>query len=197
MKKEFQEKLDYLTKLMSDALKNSKHSFRIFSFGTSHNSRPNVRTVVLRDFNFKNQTFDCHSDIRSPKIKELSDNNLIEAMFYCPDNKVQARISGKAKVLHENQETMSRWNTLSESSKRCYMGPYSPSEKLESYHPNIPEDFQFKNPTKKESEIGFKNFVVIRINFDKIDYLELKYSGHKRIQFNFANKEVSANWIAP
>ena len=58
-------------------------------------------------------------------------------------------------------------------------------------------DFKFKNPTPEQSKIGYKNFVIIRIHFIKIDFLELKYSGHKRIKFDFSNKEISANWIAP
>ena len=197
MKKEFQEKLDDLKSLMKDALKDSKHSFRIFALGSSSNTKPNIRTVVLRDFSLNNRNIDCHSDIRSPKINELNQNNYVEAMFYCSDNKIQARISGNVEIIHNNKETLDRWNSLTESSKRCYLGPYSPSTMLESYHANIPDDFKFKNPTPEQSKIGYKNFVIIRIHFLKIDFLELKYSGHKRIKFDFSNKEISANWIAP
>ena len=73
---------------------------------------------------------------------------------------------------------------------------YSPKE-LEEYHPNIPENVKFENPSKKESDKGYENFVVIRCHFDELDYLKLKYSGHLRCKLIFENENINAVWLAP
>ena len=77
------------------------------------------------------------------------------------------------------------------------MGPFSPSESLEEYHPNIPDDVKFKNPTEQESSVGYNNFVIIRCHFYEIDFLKLKYSGHQRCKFIFDKEKINANWLAP
>ena len=77
------------------------------------------------------------------------------------------------------------------------MGPFSPSESLEKYHPNIPDDVKFKNPTEQESSVGYNNFVIIRCHFYEIDFLKLKYSGHQRCKFIFDKEKINANWLAP
>ena len=77
------------------------------------------------------------------------------------------------------------------------MGPFNPSDSLEEYHPNIPDNVQFKNPSDKDSELGYNNFVIIRCNFNEIDFLKLKYSGHTRCKFTFENEDINASWVAP
>ena len=160
-KKEFQEIYKNIDYLMSQALKDSSHPYRTFSLATVDEKTPSMRTVVLRDFSFDNQYFDCHSDLRSPKIKELNKNRNFSALFYSSEKKIQLRFNGTVKIFHQNSITKERWDKVTSSSKRCYMGPFSPSESLEKYHPNIPDNVQFKNPSDKDSEIGYNYFVII------------------------------------
>ena len=77
------------------------------------------------------------------------------------------------------------------------MGPFSPSESLEEYHPNIPDDVKFKNPSEQESYDGYNNFVIIRCHFHEIDFLKLKYSGHQRCKFIFDKENIKVKWVAP
>ena len=197
MEKEFQNIYDEIVDLMENAISESAHPYRTFSLASVDDKSPKVRTVVLRDFSKKNNYFEFHSDIRSPKLAELKNNNNFSALFYSSQTKVQIRFNGKTKVFYDCSETKKRWDQVTPSSKRCYMGPYSPSESLSEYHPNIPESVQFKNPSDKESLIGYKNFVIVRCYFDKIDYLKLKYSGHFRCSFMLNESGIDAEWIAP
>jgi len=197
MKKEFQNIYNEIVGLMQDAISESSHSYRTFSLASVDDKFPKVRTVVLRDFCTKNNYFEFHSDIRSPKLAELKKNNNFSALFYSSQTKVQIRYIGKTKVIYDCSETEKRWDKVTPSSKRCYMGPYSPSESLSEYHPNIPESVQFKNPSDEESLSGYKNFVIIRCYFDRVDYLKLKYSGHYRCNFTLNKNKIDAEWIAP
>ncbi len=86
-KKEFQEIYKKIDDLMSEALKDSSHPYRTFSLATVDEKTPSLRTVVLRDFSLNKQYFDCHSDLRSPKIKELNKNRKFSALFYSSEKK--------------------------------------------------------------------------------------------------------------
>tara|TARA_B100001173_G_scaffold116799_1_gene101217 strand:+ start:63 stop:659 length:597 start_codon:yes stop_codon:yes gene_type:complete len=195
--KEFQEIYEKIEQLARDALKNSAHPYRTFSLATIDDKMPSVRTVVLRDFSIDNRFFDCHSDLRSPKHKELKKNNKFSALFYSSEKKIQLRFYGRVEIFYKNSITKQRWSNLTPSSKRCYMGPFSPSKSLEEYHPNIPDNVKFKNPSDQESSNGYENFVIIRCHFHEIDYLKLKYSGHQRCKFIFDDTGIKVNWVAP
>ena len=197
LKSEFQKIYDDIKLLMEKALENSNHPYRTFSLASLDEKAPNLRTVVLREFSFENYFFDCHSDIRSPKVIEFKKNNKFSALFYSTEKKIQLRFKGEVELLHKNSITKKRWEIVTPSSKRCYMGPFSPSESLEEYHPNIPDDVKFKNPSEEESSVGYNNFVIIRCHFHEIDFLKLKYSGHQRCKFIFNEENIKVNWIAP
>ena len=196
-KKEFKEIYEKIESLMSEALKDSAHPYRTFSLATIDEKMPNLRTVVLRDFSLESKFFDCHSDLRSPKIKQLEKNNEFSALFYSSEKKIQLRFKGTVEIFHNNSITKQRWDIVTPSSKRCYMGPFSPSESLEEYHPNIPDDVKFKNPSEQESSVGYNNFVIIRCHFYEIDFLKLKYSGHQRCKFIFDKEKINVSWVAP
>ena len=197
LKSEFQKIYDDIKLLMEKALKNSDHPYRTFSLASLDKKVPKLRTVVLREFSFENSFFDCHSDIRSPKVIEFKKNNKFSALFYSSEKKIQLRFNGKVEIFHNNSMTKERWKSITLSSKRCYMGPFNPSDHLEEYHPNIPENVKFENPSKKESDKGYENFVVIRCHFDELDYLKLKYSGHLRCKLILENENINAVWLAP
>ena len=182
---------------MIDALKNSAHPFRTFSLASIDDKMPSLRTVVLRDFSIDSRFLDCHSDLRSPKVDELKKNNKFSALFYSTEKKIQLRFKGEVEIFHKNSITNQRWDSVTPSSKRCYMGPFSPSESLEEYHPNIPDDVKFKNPSEQESYDGYNNFVIIRCHFHEIDFLKLKYSGHQRCKFIFDEENIKVKWVAP
>ena len=197
LKNEFKEIYEKIEQSMSNALKNSAHPYRTFSLASLDDKMPSLRTVVLRNFSIDDRFFDFHSDVRSPKINQLKKNNKFSALFYSSQKKIQLRFKGAVKIFHKNSITKQRWENITPSSKRCYMGPFSPSESLEEYHPNIPDDVKFKNPSDQESSVGYNNFVIIRCQFHEIDFLKLKYSGHQRCKFIFKKENVKVNWVAP
>ena len=137
LKSEFQKIYDDIKLLMEKALKNSDHPYRTFSLASLDKKVPKLRTVVLREFSFENSFFDCHSDIRSPKVIEFKKNNKFSALFYSSEKKIQLRFKGTVKIFNQNSITKDRWNKITPSSKRCYMGPFSPSESIKKYHPNM------------------------------------------------------------
>ena len=197
MNKKFTEIYNSIDDNMTSAVPDYKDPFHLFYIATSSEKTPNIRTVVLRSFSMNKNFFEFHSDIRSPKIEQLNINSNFSALFYNPDKKIQLRFSGTTKILHKDASTKKRWAGISNSSRRCYLGPFNPSSTIEDDHPNIPDEFRFGDPMIEETEQGFENFVIVRCQFNSIDYLSLKYSGHSRCRFDFIGKNVSVCWLAP
>ena len=197
MNKKFTEIYHSIDDDMTSAVPDYKDPFHLFFIANSSKKIPNIRTVVLRNFSMSKKIFEFHSDIRSPKIKQLNINPNFSALFYNPDKKIQLRFSGITKILHKDASTKKRWSGISNSSRRCYLGPFNPSSTIEDDHPNIPDEFRFGDPKIEESEKGFENFVIVQCQFTSIDYLSLKYSGHSRCRFDFIGKNVSVCWLAP
>jgi hypothetical protein len=197
MNKKFTEIYNSIDDDMTSAVPDYKDPFHLFYIANSSKKIPNIRTVVLRNFSMSKKIFEFHSDIRSPKIKQLNINPNFSALFYNPDKKIQLRFSGITKILHKDASTKKRWSKISNSSRRCYLGPFNPSSTIEDDHPNIPDKFRFGDPKIEETEKGFENFVIVQCQFTSIDYLSLKYSGHSRCRFDFNGKNVSVCWLAP
>ena len=83
---------------------------------------------------------------------------------------------------------------MTNESKICYMGPYTPSTMINDFEPNLPKILPHQINQKYEN-LGYKNFCLINISIARIDWLYLDHKGHKRLLFYFGNN-VKANWIA-
>ena len=100
-----------------------------------------------------------NTDKRSPKINHLSNNCNCSALFYDKIRKVQLRFSCFATINNNNSKSYEKWVSTRLQSRKCYMGDFAPSYKLESWNPNIPIEYLKMDPKKEDSEIGYKNFV--------------------------------------
>ena len=67
------------------------------------------------------------------------------------------------------------------------MGPFSPSQKLDEWHPNIPKEYLKTDPEKKHSEDGYVNFSHIELEVLESDVLCLHHDGH--IRFKVDNQQ--------
>ena len=63
---------------MKTALKQKKHSFRFFYLATSNCNIPELRVVVLRDYDSKKKEFTIYSDARSQKVLSLENNKNVK-----------------------------------------------------------------------------------------------------------------------
>ena len=88
--------LEFLNKidsLLQKGVVNSNHPFHQFTLGTQGQDKIELRTVVLRQWRLNRRTLIFHTDIRSPKIKQLKKNNICSALFYSKEDKIQIRIN--------------------------------------------------------------------------------------------------------
>ena len=160
--------------------------YHTFSLATAPKNIAEIRTVVLRGCDRKNQSIIFHTNNLTSKISEIKNNPNVGALFYDKKEKIQIRCNGDAVINNMDEYCKERWNKMSAQSQECYYQNISPGENIE--YPEI-----VKN--KLENKLS-ENFTVITININKIDWLYLSSKGHTRVKF-LKNNGFAGQWIAP
>jgi 3-hydroxyisobutyrate dehydrogenase len=185
---------DCWDRLVSGAVK-SRTPFHTPSIATLHQGEVNLRTVVLRKTLATERELRFHTDIRSPKWQELSQNPSISALFYDAVDRIQLRVKGKAVLHHTNEITAEAWQKTSLSSRKCYLTRFSPSSYTDVSTSGLTDDIEHENFTLAESESGYSNFGIVSIHVQSIDWLWLNHAGHRRAFFDY--EKGSFQWMIP
>ena len=185
IKKLYKIQLAYL----NDAIKDGKSPYHTFTLSSLNNNFPESRTIVLRNISTDPLKIYFNADYRSPKVKELLTHSDCSALFYDQYRRVQIRFKCQATIHYQNDLSKKVWQSTPLQSRKCYMGPFAPSQKLDQWHPNIPSEYLKSDPEKKHSEEGYLNFTHIELEVIESDILHLHHDGHIRFKIdNKANK---------
>tara|TARA_Y100000590_G_C15500760_1_gene931533 strand:+ start:84 stop:686 length:603 start_codon:yes stop_codon:yes gene_type:complete len=192
-----QEILASIKSNLSEGVINRNHGFHtpIFS-NIDLNQIISSKVVVLRNYNSNKNFFSFHTDYRSKKIKEITKNPKTHFTFYDKKEKIQLRIQTTSEINYNNQITSEAWKKTKLASRKCYLSKKAPSSFTNIAEDGISNHLSDKDPLEKESEIGYSNFSVIINLIEKIDWLYLSSTGHKRLLINFLNKEAF-QWLIP
>ena len=190
LKKIYNREIEFLL----DGIKNSNNPYHFFYLSTISKNSPHVRTVVLRNISKNPLKIYFNADVRSPKVSQLLENPNCSILFYDNSRRVQLRFNCKAKVHNKNNYTRIIWDSTPLQSRKCYMGLFSPSKKVDDYEPNIPAKYLKSDPSKSDSEKGYMNFSSIELEVFNSDILELHHDGH--IRFNLDSRN-NISFVAP
>jgi pyridoxamine 5'-phosphate oxidase len=172
----------------------AKHAFHCPSIATINDGFPEIRTVVLRKVIEEKYTLFFHTDYRSPKIKQIKENNGITWLFYDTIAGVQLRIKTFATIHYNNEITQKMWNEAKLTSLKCYLTNLAPATKINFASDGLPIDFSLSN---ENIAPGYANFAVIENVVKEIDWLFLSHDGNRRAKFIYENNEIKKYWIIP
>ena len=181
--------------MLEDAVTNRSSPFRIPVFMCSNNDEIDGRIVVLRKSDRENNLLQFHTDLRSPKVDILYNNNKASLLFYDKEKKIQLRVKVECKINNQNSVTEASWKKTQHISRRCYLTDSPPgtiSENPTSGMISKLEDFDY---TMEQSEDGYKNFTVIKCYIKSIEWLYLAAKGHRRAKFDIKNNKEY--WLIP
>ena len=82
---------------------------------------------------------------------------------------------GKIKLLEDTFVIKNKWDKSKYMSKLCYLNKFSLGTKI-----NGPMDYLPDNSTFENIDEGIKNFAVISIKINLIDWLNLSHKEHQR-----------------
>ena len=171
------------------AVKEAKHNYHLFTLSTIDRDSSDIRTVVLRSVNKKDHTISFHTDIRSPKFKQITRNPNVSVLFYDVQARTQIRMLGTASICGDEDMLKSLWERLSKESKECYMGEIAPSGSLHGR--TTMNKIKRTNP-----DSGYNNFARVTVHISKMDVLLLHHLGHRRIEFKLDGKRPVHQWLA-
>jgi len=183
--------------LLKAGLANRDAPFHIPVFICGHDTNIDGRMVVLRGINKKDKNLWFHSDIRSKKITYLKTKPLASLVFYDKNEKVQLRISGKTKINYQNNITKKSWKNTPHMSRQCYLGNESPGSESLIPASGLTKEIDNHKYSMEESEMGYKNFCVIEICIETIEWLYLAARGHRRAYFALKNSSIEKKWLIP
>lgn len=165
----------------TNALNEARHPFRYFVLGTSiPDHYPQIRTVVLRDFDSKNLVFTIYTDNRTQKIKDLTRQPKAQLLFYHPEEQLQLRVSC---TLMEMQSSNQIFQGLPQKSQRDYTVNPAPGNLIDS-----PESISYG----KEA----LHFRKLRFQAQEMEYLKIQKPMHIRALF-FLSQDWKGQFIVP
>jgi len=186
----YKQVLHKIKKMMVDGVLKSKAPFHLVNLANvGGDGSPEVRVVVNRRVDFKTRTVIFHTDYRSSKVEEMVKNDSISMLFYSKEDKIQVRLRGKATIHHKDDLTSERWEATGNNSRRCYLQEQGSSSTL-----NDDGEISYS----EDHDYGYENFAVVEMKFNSLEYLFLKNTGHKRLHFNWNEKnKVEVSELAP
>ena len=157
----------------------------------------NLRTVVLRKVVTAQKTLTFHTDVRSGKWKELSENDSISWLFYDAGARIQIRLSGKTSLHNDDDIANEAWLHSTANSRKVYTGNIAPTQISEMPTSGLSTNENDK-ATIEKSEAGRENFGLVITKVNWMEWLWLNSEGHCRASFTYNDeKSIVANWLVP
>ncbi len=162
------------------------------------NGFPNQRVMILRECNWAKSTLRFHTDLRSDKIAHITAQPRASALIYDEAAKLQIRLSGRLSIEHEDAAE-DAWNASTEFARRCYMTQSAPGSAANAPISGLPDWIEGKQPTLDMLRDARENFAILWFEFDRIDWLYLANSGHRRARFVKGAESTSwaCEWLIP
>ena len=184
-------------KFLHDGVRDFRNPFHQSTLTTIGDNKPYARIVILREFSEKDRTLICHCDARGSKVLHIRDNPNVSWLFYNPKKWLQLRLSGTASVHTDDNMAESQWEKVRLPHRINYCAetpPGSPTQRPTSGLPDFLRDkaYQLLHVPKAR-----KNFAAIVCQFDEMDWLLLKLTGHIRARFRWNDTRKEASWIIP
>jgi pyridoxamine 5'-phosphate oxidase len=158
---------------------------------------PQQRVMVLRKVDQSAGTLRFHTDVRTPKFDQLIENTAISVIGYDAGAKIQIRIAGKARVTSQGIEADAAWEASAPSSRRCYLAEMPPGTHIEVPTSGLPLHVEDRVPTVTETLPARRNFAVLIVEIDQIEWLYLASDGHRRAVFTRIVDSWSGQWLVP
>ena len=185
---ELTETLDTANKILTTAVDDARTLFHTPVVSSYDGKIISSRVMVLREFNLENRIIRFHTDQRATKISELSSNSSATVIGYDPSLKIQIKLQGKVTTHHDDEVAKEAWNESTSRSKKCYSVKGGSSKMIDD-----PSDYDIK---EFNVEDGYKNFAVLIFNFDTLEFLFLKSTGHRRAIHRWEDG-LKSSWLVP
>ncbi len=160
---------------------------------------PQLRVMVLREAIPESRLLRFHTDVRSHKISQLGQSNAVSVLLYDAALNVQLRLSGSAQIVTDGQDIDDIWHDAERYARRCYMAEAAPGSVADGPTSGLPSWVQGIKPEESDLVPARANFAVLRVTIDRIDWLYLATTGHRRAAWDYDTgaHKWSGRWLIP
>ncbi len=163
----------------------------------SGNGMPEQRVMVLRKADRTTGTLRFHTDRRSAKAGQINASSVVGIIGYDPGAKIQLRASGDTDVVHSGSLADEAWAATSASGRRSYLTTLAPGSISDVATSGLPIAFEQGVPTLLESEAGRANFSIVPVTLNRVEWLHLAATGHRRAAFTRNVDGWTGEWLIP
>lgn len=156
------------------------------------NGLPSQRVMILRHVDWAARKLRFHTDARSTKTHTLSERNAASVLFYLPEAKIQLRASGTMSMSTAGEEIDQAWHNATLFARRAYMATTAPGTVVDQPVSGLPAFIEGRQPTDDDIAPARKNFALLHVEFDTVEWLYLANSGHRRARWLW--NTAAANW---
>lgn len=150
--------------------------------------RPTVRTVVLRGCDRESRQLRFHTDRRAAKVQHLLADPRAALHAYDPIEKIQLRLDARLHPMTDDDRDVV-WAGTRPMSRQCYQVVSHPGHSLSQ-----PTDILFD---ADQTDGGWSHFLPIRVHIERIEWLYLAASGHRRAEFIWTDEGLTSRWLVP
>ncbi len=192
--------LKFAWQMVGRGVQDRRSAFHTPVLATLSADGPQARVLVLRAFDVATRTLTFHTDTRSAKLPELTQDNRVALTFYDAARKVQLRLGGVATVHANDALSHQRWAAARPSSLRCYLGA-QPGALSPEPTSGLPSQVEGREPEWQELAVAEPNFAVLQIAAQRLEWLHLHTRGQRRALFTWGSSDAGGDcamqWLNP
>ena len=151
-----------------------------------------ARMMVLRAFERATWTLRFHTDARAPKIDIIKNDPRVGVLCYDPEDKVQLRMRGTARIEHRSALADAAWDDSDRYARRCYLGA-APGTEVAEPSSGLPDWAEGIKPTEEQLAPVRDHFAVLLVEVAEVDWYALSHDGHRRALL----RPSSGHWLTP
>lgn len=155
-----------------------------------------ARVMVLRGVDRARHCLRFHTDRRAMKAAQISADPRVCIVGYDADARLQLRLHGVA-VVQSGAEASAHWAATEAFGRRAYRTTLPPGSRLAAPGSGLPAEFERVAAGEPPSEAGRENFAVLEVTLDRIEWLLLAHSGHRRAVHRRTGNGWHAEWCVP
>lgn len=158
-----------------------------------------LRVMVLREYDADSRVLRFHTDARSPKCAVIGEaGSPVNLLFYDREAKTQIRARGIGRIEREGPIADAAWEASTNFARRCYLAEDSPGAVSDQGTSGLPQWVEGIQPSDVQVAPARENFAVLLVRLERLDWLHLANSGHRRAVFTAGDDNSwEGQWVLP
>ncbi|ACC73865.1 pyridoxamine 5'-phosphate oxidase-related FMN-binding [Paraburkholderia phymatum STM815] len=179
---------------LAAAVREDDHPFKVMQAATiGLDGCPNVRTVLLRSVSEQENLLTFHTDLRSPKVAELSREPRVALVGVDTVRNLQVRVTGQTRIVRDGQARLDAWRTSPDHDLVVYRTHVAPGTPISQADNALDGTRDAPGPDQ-----GLKHFCVVEVHPTSLDWLEhVTVDRQQRARFVRQDHIWLRSWIAP